>query len=78
MTVLTVTHICNYKANVVHNEDGSKTLISYDTEIATIKDGVCSLKNQEKISLTTSRHITEFCRLFNAKLPKYEIKRGIR
>lgn len=72
---MTITKICNNKGTIVHNDDGSKTLFSYETEIATINNGVCTIKNEDKISCTTSRHITEFCRFFNVKRPNYKISR---
>lgn len=67
-----LTRLCNGKAIAIEN-DGKIELQSYDTLVAKIENGICSLMNEEMISSTTCRHINEFCRLFGVKAPELHI-----
>lgn len=47
-----------YRKAMVHENEGSKDLVSYDTTVAQIKDGVATVFGT--YSQTTLRHIKEF------------------
>jgi hypothetical protein len=51
----------NGKANVVYNGDGTKTLFSYNTKIATLYPDGAIVKHWIGWTATTGRHITAFC-----------------
>lgn len=68
-----------YKKAYVEEEDGEKRLYSYDTHVATIKDGKYILHELAACSVTTRRHVDEFLRQngFRA-LSKKEMEKEIR
>jgi hypothetical protein len=49
------------KAHVIVNPDGSKTLFSYGTAIATLTNGGEYIRHWEGWSSTTGNHIAAFC-----------------
>lgn len=51
------------KAQVAHNDDGSRTLFSYGTKILTITATGDYVKHWHGWSYTTGRHIIAFCGL---------------
>lgn len=63
------------KAHVDTLEDGTKVLTSYDTKVASVKDGKVSvLCDKEDLTATTLRHIDEFLKQCGVKsLPKKEL-----
>lgn len=48
------------KAHVIHNEDGSMTLRSYDTDVAFYANGKLTRAYGQPQSNTTARHMREF------------------
>lgn len=48
------------KASVVTEDNGDKTLFSYNTKVATIKNGKPTILNYGEPTQTTTRHIKEF------------------
>ena len=50
------------KAKVLHDEDGSITLLSYNTKVCRIKGDTVELLPTWDYSLTTKRHVVEFLR----------------
>ena len=60
------------KAKVIVNEDGSRTLLSYNTPIVTVKGNMAKRIFDGEVSCTTSTHIISFCGLHKkdfVKLP---------
>ena len=52
------------KAKVTEEEDGSLSLYSYNTKVATIKGGKLEKLDYADYSMTTRRHVREFERQF--------------
>lgn len=51
-----------YHKALVKVEDGTKTLLSYETPVARVSCGKLELLPLWDYSTTTSRHVREFCR----------------
>ena len=56
-----------HKALVKVEDNGIKTLLSYETPVARVSFGKLELLPQWDCSMTTSRHVREFCRQLNVE-----------
>lgn len=64
------------KAVVESNGKGVETLFSYDTKVASIRDGKLTLFDDWNYSATTVRHVKEFMRQHGfQKMTKDEIEK---
>lgn len=60
-------------AIVVESED-SIVLLSYGLEVLSLSDGVLTVKNEDRISTTSRKHIYSFCDRYGMNRPKFTAK----
>ena len=67
-----------YHKALVKVEDGTKTLLSYETPVAKVSGGKLELMSDWDYSKTTLRHVTEFAKQTNTYEQLFEFKKSTR